>query len=323
MKRPVCLAAGFFDGVHLGHQAVLRRALSTARAVGGEAWAMTFDPHPLKVLTPDTAPPLLTDTPHKLQLLQQFGLDGCLLIPFNTRFARTSAADFLARLERAIPGLHAIFLGHDWRFGHRGEGDIAMLSAWAAPRGIRVVQVPALRRGGQPVSSTRIRNAVCTGNLVGATALLGRPFSILGTVVPGNRIGRKVGFPTANLSSGNEAYPPTGIYAVQAVVGRKAYPGVVNYGHHPTVARLRTPLLELHLLDTRMNLYRQRVEVFFLRRLRGEKTFTTLPALATQIGHDIQAARQALDGHGLRQAWIRTLQRWHPAIIVRPTNTRE
>lgn len=318
--KPVCLAAGFFDGVHLGHQEVLRQAVETAQAIGGEAWAMTFDPHPLKVLTPDSAPLLITDTPHKLQLLGCSGLDGCLLIPFNRKFAATPAEQFLARLANGIPTLHSVFMGHDWRFGNRGRGDLTMLSAWARPLGIHVHEVPSIRRGGQAVSSTRIRNAVSTGNLNEATSLLGRPFSILGTVVPGKRIGRTLGFPTANLKARNEAYPPTGIYAVQAIVNGQACPGVVNFGHHPTVARVRVPLLELHLLDTHRNLYRQTIEVFFLRRLRPERKFATLPALVCQIEADIVQTRRVLAAATMKKLWIRTLQRWHPDIIVRQTN---
>ena len=319
-KKPVFLAVGFFDGVHLGHQEVLRRTLAAARQADGEAWAMTFDPHPLKVLTPDSAPLLLTDTLHKLRLLKQCGLDGCLLIPFNHRFSSMPAEEFLNRLEQGIPTLRAVFMGHDWHFGHRGKGDFPMLHTWAKPLGVTVHQVAPVKRGHLPVSSTRIRDAVSTGRMNEATALLGRPFSILGAVVQGQRIGRKLGFPTANLAVLNEVSPPTGIYAVQAIVQGRTYPGVVNFGHHPTVARVQKPVMELHLLDTRMNLYRQQIEVFFLRRLRPEKKFASLPALITRIEADIRITRRLLDSPALKKLWIRTLQRWHPETIVLETN---
>jgi len=317
-KRPVCLAVGFFDGVHLGHQEVLRQTLARAQAIGGEAWAMTFDPHPLKILTPDSAPLLLTDTRHKLELLRHFGLDGCILVPFNRRFAATPAEVFLKSLERGIPSLHTLFMGDDWRFGHKGRGDIAMLRAWAKPRGITVRRVPSVQYRKKPVSSTRIRAAVTTGRLSEAAALLGRPFSILGTVVPGNRIGRKLGFPTANLDPHNEASPPMGVYAAQAIVNRRAFLGVVSFGHHPTVARVSQPVLELHLLDTRMNLYRRRIEVFLLHRLRAEKKFPDLAALKGQIARDVQAARRVLATAAMKNCWIKALQRWHPESIVPP-----
>lgn len=317
-RRPVCLAVGFFDGVHLGHQEVLRKTLARARAVGGEAWAMTFDPHPLKILTPDSAPLLLTDTRHKLELLRQFGLDGCILVPFNRRFAATPAEVFLKRLERGIPSLHTIFMGEDWRFGHKGRGDMAMLTAWAKPRGIKVHRVPSVLYRNRPVSSTRIRAAVTTGRLSEAAALLGRPFSILGTVVPGNRIGRKLGYPTANLDPHNEASPPMGVYAAQAIVNRRVYEGVVSFGHHPTVARVSKPVLELHLLDTRINLYRHRVEVFLLHRLRTEKKFPDLATLTRQIARDVRAARRVLATAAVKNCWNKALQRWHPESIVPP-----
>jgi riboflavin kinase/FMN adenylyltransferase len=318
--RPVCLAVGFFDGVHLGHQEVLRQTLARARAIGGEAWAMTFDPHPLKILAPDSAPLLLTDTRHKLELLRQFGLDGCLLVPFNRRFATTPADVFLKKLERGIPSLHSIFMGNDWRFGHQGTGDSTMLSTWARSRNIRVYQVPCVQNRNQAVSSTRIRKAVSAGRLSAAATLLGRPFSILGTVIQGNRIGRKLGYPTANLDPRNEAHPPTGVYAVQALVGRRSFPGIVNFGHHPTVARVARPLLELHLFDTRTPLYRRRIEVFFLHRLRAEQKFPDLKTLTRQISCDEQAARRVLATPVLKNSWIRALQRWHPEAIVRQTN---
>jgi riboflavin kinase/FMN adenylyltransferase len=316
LKRSVFLATGFFDGVHLGHQQVLRRAVAAARANGGEAWAMTFDPHPLKILTPDSAPLLLTDTAHKLQLLLQSGIDGCLLIPFSRRFATTTAAGFLKELEFGIPTLASIFMGDDWRFGRQGQGDIVLLKTWATPRNITVQRVSSIKRGGRPISSTRIRHAVNTGKLNEATALLGRPFSILGTVVPGMRIGRKLGFPTANLKAHNETYPPLGIYAVQAIVNGHTYPGVVSFGHHPTLKRVTNPLLELHLLDTRMNLYRRNIEVYFLCRLRSEMKFSKLADLIRQIEKDIQKTRKVLARQAMKKLWIRTLQRWHPDIIV-------
>ena len=320
-KRPICLAVGFFDGVHLGHQNVLRRTIEHARKIGGEAWAMTFDPHPLKVLNPDVAPLILTTSPHKLQLLQQFGLDGCLLIPFNRQFASIPAAAFLKRLERDIPTLTAIFMGHDWRFGHKGQGNRQMLCDWAQKRpGISIHQMEAVRRGGQPISSTRIRNTVIAGKLAESTALLGRPYSILGSVKHGNHIGRKIGFPTANLDPSNEAHPPTGIYAIQAIINGKSYPGIVNFGFHPTIAPVKTPLLEVHLFNAKQNLYGSQIEVFFMRKLRNEKKFSHLQALIQQIRKDVVKARQILASPSVKKLWIGTLQKWHPDIIVPPTN---
>jgi riboflavin kinase/FMN adenylyltransferase len=281
---------------------------------------MTFDPHPLKILNPDAAPRILTTSPHKLQLLKQFGLDGCLLIPFNRKFAAIEATAFLARLKRDIPTLSAIFMGHDWRFGHKGQGGREMLCDWAKQHGISVFQIGAVQRGGNPVSSTRIRNTVIAGKLSETTALLGRPYSILGTVRHGNHIGRKIGYPTANINPGNEAHPPTGIYAIQAIIRNKAYPGIINFGYHPTIAPVKKPLVEVHLFDTKRNLYGSQLEVYFLKKLRNETKFADLDTLLAQIRRDESQARKTLESHRVKKLWNNTLQKWHPDIIVTATN---
>lgn len=316
VRKPVCLAAGFFDGVHAGHQAVLRRAAAAAAAMGGETWVMTFHTHPLKVLKPEAAPLLLTSTDHKVELMGRLGVDGCLLLPFTRRFAALEPEDFLRRLERAAPTLAHIFVGEDWRFGRFGRGDTAMLAAWAATRGIKLTQVPPVSRAGATVSSTRIREAIAAGRLALARRLLGRPFSILGTVVRGNRIGRELGFPTANLDPHNEVRPPVGIYAVQALIAGKAHEGIVNFGVHPTVAQAPAPLLELHIMDARLQLYRRRIEVCFIAYLRPERRFPTLDALIRQIRRDIDAARRTLHTTVAQKEWNKALQVWYPDSIV-------
>lgn len=317
VRKPVCLAAGFFDGLHAGHQEVLRQACAAARATGGQAWAMTFHTHPLKVLKPEAAPLLLTSTPHKVELMARFGMDGCLLIPFTRRFAAQEPEAFLERLARCIPTLRHVFVGEDWRFGRLGRGDAAMLTAWARQRGIAVTLVPPVTRAGGRVSSTRIREAVAAGRLSLARQFIGRPFSILGTVVRGNRIGRQLGFPTANIDPHNEVRPPHGIYAVHARINGRVYGGIVNFGVHPTIARAATPLLELHVFDASLQLYGRHIEVFFMRYLRPERTFATLDALTRQIHLDIRRARHALQAPAAQKIWNRALQTWYPDSIVR------
>ena len=243
--KPVCLAAGFFDGVHTGHQEVLRRAVCCAQAHGGHAWVMTFDTHPLKVLRPDAAPPLLTSTPHKLALIDRLGLHGCLLIPFTRRLAGMAPEAFLNTLHAGMPTLREIFVGTDWRFGHRGAGDTALLEQWAARHDLQVTKVPPVRWRGQPVSSTRIRQAIAAGKLADAAVMLGRPFSLLGTVQPGRRVGRQLGYPTANLAAHNEVRPPLGVYAVRAIRRNRTYAGILNFGVHPTLDAAPAPLFEL------------------------------------------------------------------------------
>lgn len=323
VRKPVCLAAGFFDGLHIGHQTVLRQALRSAQAIGGEAWALTFHTHPLKVLKPEVAPLLLTSTPHKVELMDRFGMDGCLLIPFTKRFAAQEPEAFLARLERSVPTLRQIFVGQDWRFGKGGRGDTAMLTAWAEARGIAVVPVPPVCRSGAAVSSTRIRRAVADGRLELARRLIGRPFSILGTVVHGNHIGRILGYPTANLDPHNEVRPPIGIYAVQARIQGRVHEGIVNFGVHPTIAQVSSPLLELHVLDARLRLYGRSIEVFFMRYLRPERRFDSLQALTRRIRLDIADARRALRTTHAQKVWNKALQTWYPDSIVRTKKKQE
>ncbi len=322
MEAPLFLAAGFFDGVHRGHRAVLQRTVRRAKAAGGQAWAITFDPHPLKVLDPCAAPLLLTSTRHKLELMQQLGIDGCLLIPFTRRFASTPAEDFLASLAVNLPTLKRVLVGEDWRFGKSGRGDTRMLDAWATSRGITLERVAPVRHRHDVISSTRIREAIAKGQLLSAAALLGRPFSILGTVTHGNRIGRKLGFPTANLDPHSEVRPPVGVYAVQAITNDGDHPGIVNFGYHPSICPTRSPLIELHLLDSSPHLYGKRVEIFFMARLRAERHFKSTTALITQIEKDITLARLKLSTPSQKKLWNRTLQTWHPDTIVAPPKTK-
>lgn len=312
-KRPICLAAGFFDGLHTGHQEVLAAAVRSARGMGGEAWAMTFDPHPLKILMPDEAPRMLTSAPHKIALLHSFGMNGCLLIPFTRRFASISASAFLRQLKKNMPTLRHIFVGTDWRYGCRGTGDVAQLTRWAEALGIAVTPVSPVLHGGRPVSSTRVRDAVASGDLSLARRLLGRPFSVLGTVQHGARIGRRLGYPTANIEPENEAVPPPGIYAARALVAGRMVDGAAYFGVRPTIRALRRPILEFHAFGAVPRLYGRRIEVFFEKRLRPDRRFPDTAALASQIGKDVAQARRILADSRRTRDWLRFLDVWRPS----------
>ena len=236
-RRPVLLAAGFFDGVHRGHQAIIRKIVGAARRERGAAWVMTFDTHPLKVLHPETAPRLLTSTPHKLRLLKALGVQGCIVIPFTRSLARREPKAFIAMLARAAPALRQITIGRNWTFGRQGRGTPTMLKTMAPAYGFKVAVIPPVRWRGRAISSTRIRAAVRAGRLAEAADMLGRPFSLLGTVVPGRGLGRKLGIPTANLNPHNEVAPPNGVYIVQARWDGVTYPGIANLGVRPTIER--------------------------------------------------------------------------------------
>ncbi|MCX6992758.1 MAG: bifunctional riboflavin kinase/FMN adenylyltransferase [Kiritimatiellaeota bacterium] len=328
-RSPVLLAAGFFDGVHRGHQAIIRKIVSAARRKRGAAWVMTFDTHPLKVLHPEAAPRLLTSTPHKLRLLKALGVHGCIVIPFTRSLAQREPKAFIAMLARAAPTLRQIVIGRNWTFGRQGRGTPAMLKALAPCFGFKVTVIPPVRWHGAVVSSTRIRAAVLAGRLAEAAGMLGRPFSLLGTVVPGRGLGRKLGIPTANLNPHNEVVPPDGVYIVQAHWDGVAHPGIVNLGVRPTVTRLRlgkhvergpssvvrplasgvcrapgrslwakpgpSSVLELHLFGLRRNLYGKAIEVTFLKKLRRERVFPSLEALQHQIRKDIERAKKWRD----------------------------
>lgn len=294
---PVHVAIGVFDGVHLGHQAVIGEALSGARAAGGTACVITFDPHPARVLAPTSAPRLLTATPHKLRLLATMGIEHTVVIRFDADFAGMPAADFVRRLHAAADRLAGVSVGAEWRFGHRCRGDVALLQNLGAELGFTVNGVPTVKVDHQTASSTRIREAVAGGDFAVAERLLGRPYTVLGTVVEGRKLGRTLGFPTANLSVHNEQLPPTGVYALDIQWDGRNWPGVGNLGYRPTVdgEELRRTL-EVHLFDWNGDLYGQDLEVRFVEFLRPERKFDGLEALKEQIAEDAAAARRALLG---------------------------
>lgn len=292
---PVYVAIGVFDGVHLGHQSVLLRALADSRAGQGTAVVVTFDPHPAKVLRPHKAPRLLTSTTHKLQLIRALGIQTALVIPFSVEFADMPPEDFVRQLYAACRPLREICVGHEWCFGRERKGNLEMLRRMGDLLGYDEVGVSAVRVDGEIVSSTRIRAAVETGDLDHVTRLLGRRYSILGTVAHGDQLGRSLGFPTANLSAHNEQFPPNGVYAVTAQWRDLSLKGVVNLGVRPTIASASGErLLELHLFDFDQEIYGEDIEVTFLSCLRAEQKFSSVEALRAQIVQDVAEARRVL-----------------------------
>lgn len=293
--RRVCMAVGVFDGVHRGHQKVLGQAIQTARARAAAAVALTFDPHPDRVLRPASAPPLLTSTDHKLRLLKSVGLDGCVVMTFDNALAATAAEDFVARWVREVPGLEYVCVGPGFRFGRQRRGNVAMLAKLGERWGFVAEEVPGERLGEELISSTAIRQHVQAGRLDVAAAMLGREFSILGTVVPGDQLGRELGFPTANVDPHNEVTPPPGVYAVRVEHAGNWYGGMANIGTRPTVCDGAADLrLEVHIFDFAGDLYGAELEVVFVRRLRDEQRFGSLETLRRQLRADQAAARAAL-----------------------------
>jgi riboflavin kinase/FMN adenylyltransferase len=293
---PVTLAAGFFDGVHRGHRSILEHAIKSAHEHGGQAWVLTFDTHPLKVLSPAVAPLMITSTQHKLNLIEQSGIDGCIVLPFSHEIAAIAPHDFAKWLLSYVPVLKEVGTGSNWHFGADGAGTPDLLRELGRESGLKVTALPPVMDGDEPISSTRIRKAIMHGELEHAAAMLGRPPSVLGTIVHGRAIGRQLGFPSANIDPHNEALPPLGVYAVQAVVRGELFDGVLNFGRRPTFDKdlAAPPILELHLLDFDGTLYDEDVEAGFIARIREEWYFSTVDELVEQIKKDITQAREML-----------------------------
>ncbi len=292
LPGPVALAIGVFDGVHLGHQEVIRAAVEHTAQHGGTAVVMTFDPHPLHVLRPDSVPDLLCSTTHKLRILEQQGISHVLLCPFDAAFAATLARDFTLALADACNPLGFVSVGYSWRFGKGGAGDIHLLMDMGQELGFGVYGVPPVRIAGEVVSSTLIREAVSVGGFAKARLLLGRDYTVFGKIIEGDKLGRQLGFPTANIDYETEQLPPAGVYAVRALLNGDAHRGVANLGRRPTITGGAAALtLEVHLLDFAGDIYGSTMEVVFTKHLRAEKKFSGLDALKDQIAADITAAR--------------------------------
>jgi riboflavin kinase / FMN adenylyltransferase len=291
---PLCVAIGVFDGVHLGHQCLIRRAMAEAAKIQGSPVVLTFHPHPARVLRPDSAPHLLTSTPHKLRLIEELGCPYLLRMKFDEAFAAQSPEDFIQALIRFAAPLRMICVGHNWAFGKGRTGNVALLAALGERFGFETVEIEPVEVDGELVSSTRIRKAVEAGDFETARRFLGRDYTILGTVRAGAGRGRGIGFPTANLSVHNERFPPNGVYAVRALMNSRWFGGVANVGVRPTVGNGLDRVLEVHIFDFSGDCYGQDVEVKFERFLRPEKKFSSFEELRMQIARDATRAREIL-----------------------------
>jgi riboflavin kinase / FMN adenylyltransferase len=293
-----CVALGFFDGCHLGHQKILK----TCKEVGGEQSAVfTFPNHPTTAIPGREAPKLVTTAEERIRLLTEMGLQ-VFLKEFDREFSSWSAEHFCSAILKDKLGVDHVVVGHDYRFGHRAAGDVALLAELGAYYGFSCTVIGAvLHQGTEPfvISSTRIRQAVAEGDLMLAHQLMRRPFSVTGEIVSGDRRGRTIGFPTANLTFPEEKVkPPFGVVAVKiALEDGRVLPGVANFGLRPTVGSLqkKTPLLEVHLFDFDGDLYGQTIGVDFHAFVREERRFGTLGELQAQIANDAERVRSFFD----------------------------
>ena len=296
LERPLHLALGVFDGLHTGHQAVIRTVTEAARSDDGLAGILTFDPHPIRVLAPQVAPRrILASLNHKRDLLSRLGVDIMVVVNFTEEFANCEAEDFLQSILESTKNLKTLAMGEDWRFGRQRGGDVSLLKKFGQQHDIQIHAVKPVMIDGERVSSTRIRQALRDGNMKAARMMLGREYTILGSVVKGRQLGRTLGFPTANLHVYNEQLPADGVWCVEASLKNgELVHGVANLGMRPTVESGNDDFrrsLEVHLLDVSGALYGQDMEVSFLQHVGAEQKFANLDELQTQIRHDVEFCR--------------------------------
>ncbi len=289
LQAACAIAIGNFDGMHLGHQALLKKLTETAKALNLTSAVMTFEPHPREFFTPESAPARLCSIREKLEYFESAGIDRVYVCRFNQRFAKVTAAEFMQNILREALNAQAVLVGEDFRFGAKRTGSVADFVA-AKFNLISLPQVDLETNSAiaSRVSSTRVRQSLAAGNLQEAALLLGRPYSISGKVVHGAKRGRQLGFPTANVHMRHERPALTGVYAVK-LDGRNS---VANLGVRPTIAGVPKLMLEVHVLDFDADLYGQHVRVEFLHKIRDEMKFESLDALKAQIAADVLVARE-------------------------------
>ena len=287
------VALGNFDGVHLGHQEILRRTVETAHRKGRDAVVYTFDPHPRLVLNKAPEIPRITTPRERVRILESLGIDVLVLAEFTTEFAAQSPEEFVENVLVEELGTRNLFIGENYRFGKGRAGTSHTLRKMAYELGFIVHVVPPVRYGGIVVSSSRIREHLARGEIAEANYLLGREFTIEGRVIHGHHRGKGLGFPTANIKPEVKLHPPEGVYAVYCLTGEDIHPAVMNIGYNPTF-KDRQVSYEVHILDFERDLYGEFITAYMVERLRPEMTFSSAEDLRAQIGRDTERTRQVL-----------------------------
>jgi riboflavin kinase / FMN adenylyltransferase len=294
--RKISVAIGVFDGVHLGHQQVIRHTIADAEQQEALAVVVTFDRHPNAVVAPERTPELIYSLAQKLRAIASLGADVTWLIEFDDAFSRHTGEDFVRQLARDFQPITSICVGSTFRFGHQRSGDVELLRRLGKELHFVVHGLAAVALDGEVVSSTRIRDAIRAGQLDAATQMLGRGYAVAGKVVAGDALGKKLGFATANVDTSGLVVPPNGVYAAHAHVAGTSHRAVVNIGVRPTLAAARPQRrVEAHLLDFKGDLYDREMELTFVEKLREEHKFESVEALKGQISRDIDAARKLFD----------------------------
>ncbi len=291
-SRKVCVAIGVFDGVHLGHQQIIRQTIADAQQHDAVAVVVTFDRHPNAVVAPDRVPPQIFARSQKIRAIEMLGTDALLELPFDRALSEKSGETFIRELAAGWGKIQSICVGADFVFGYKRSGNVELLKRLGTEMGFQVHGLSAVALDGQVVSSTRIREMIRAGNFDAASQMLGRPYAICGRIVEGDRIGQKIGFPTANLEVTNLILPPNGVYPASTRVKGKFYRAALNIGVRPTVSATKPQLrVEAHLLDFSGELYGMELELQTGMKLRDEQRFESVATLRGQIERDVAAVR--------------------------------
>jgi riboflavin kinase/FMN adenylyltransferase len=291
--KKVCLAIGFFDGVHLGHQQIIRQTISDARQHDALALVVTFDKHPNSIVAPEKVPPLIYSLPQKLRAIESLGVDALLLIQFDQKFSEQPGEVFIHSLVCELGKIHSICVGADFVFGNKRSGDVALLKKLGGELNFFVHGLAAVSLDGEIVSSTRIRETIGAGNLDSASQMLGRPYAISGKVVAGDKLGRTLNFPTANLEVTGRLLPSNGVYSAVTKLNGQFYHAALNIGFRPTIALAKPQLrVEAHLLDFNGDLYGVELDLEIGKKLRDEQKFSSVKELQEQINRDVLNVRK-------------------------------
>jgi riboflavin kinase/FMN adenylyltransferase len=290
------ITLGNFDGLHLGHQELIRKVIRRAKETDARSIVVTFRPHPLKILAPEKCPPLISIYEEKIRLFEKLGIDVLVKIPFTLEFAKMTPGDFVKGILCDMLGAKEIFVGFNYRFGRGREGNITTLKALGERLGFTVREVEQVSLDGEVISSTKIRHLLRDGEVEHAARLLGRTYTITGIVVKGDGRGKDLGFPTANIAPKHSIIPAHGVYAVRLFVRDRFYDGIANIGMRPTFDK-NVLTVEVHVFDFNEDIYGEDISLYFIGKIRDEKKFGSAAELIHQIRADVGLARDLLSAH--------------------------
>ena len=293
--KSAVVAIGVFDSLHQGHRRLVREVVRKAKAIGGTSIVMTFFPHPLHILRPRKKVPLVVSLSHRLRLIQEMGVDVCVVVKFTREFSSLSPQKFMEKYFYKMIKPKEIVVGYDFRFGKNRAGDARFLEEQGLAHGIRVHVISAVKKKDVVISTTKIRRLIKKGKLQEAQGLLGRPVSILGTVRKGAGRGKRLGYPTANVIPSDKIFPPNGVYLVEVAINTRKFRGMANVGTRPSFTE-EDPckLIEVHIFNFSKNIYEKEIEIIFLKKIRDEKKFSSKEKLIGQIKKDEVKIRKML-----------------------------